>query len=84
MSLGSSLPSSPTLGRKHELTGPRSQDMHGVAREYSDALNREVTYSDIPPSIWERELKRAGLPDHLTRHLVTPGPDRDAHLDQVP
>jgi hypothetical protein len=45
--------------------------MHGVAREYSDALNREVTYSDIPPEEWERELKRAGLPEHLTRHLMT-------------
>jgi hypothetical protein len=45
--------------------------MHGVALEYSDALNREVTYSDIPPADWERELKRAGLPEHLTRHLVT-------------
>ena len=53
------------------LTGPRSQDMHGVAREYSDALNREITYSDIPPEDWERELKRAGLPEYLTRHLVT-------------
>ena len=61
----------PHLGRIYELTGPRSQDMHGVAREYSDALNREVTYSDIPPEDWERELKRAGLPEHLTRHLVT-------------
>src|SRR5215468_4301024 len=39
----------PHLGRIYELTGPRSQDMHGVAREYSDALNREVTYTDIPP-----------------------------------
>ena len=39
------------LGRIYELTGPRSQDMHGVAREFSDALNREVTYSDIPPRI---------------------------------
>jgi len=28
----------PHLGRLYELTGPRSQDMHGVAR-YSDALN---------------------------------------------
>jgi hypothetical protein len=45
--------------------------MHGVAREYSDALNREVTYSDIPSEDWERELKKAGLPEHLTRHLVT-------------
>jgi hypothetical protein len=23
----------------YELTGPHSPDMHGVAREYSDALN---------------------------------------------
>src|SRR5262245_14567139 len=61
----------PHQGRVYELTGPRSQDMNGVAREYSDALNREVTYSDIPPEDWERELKRVGLPEHLTRHLVT-------------
>src|SRR5262249_23459541 len=61
----------PHLGRIYELTGRRSQDMDGVAREYSDALNREVTYSDIPPEEWERELKRAGLPEHLTHHLMT-------------
>jgi uncharacterized protein YbjT (DUF2867 family) len=61
----------PHLGRIYELTGPRSQDMQGVAREYSDALNREVTYSDVPAEDWERELKRAGLPEHLTRHLMT-------------
>jgi NAD(P)H dehydrogenase (quinone) len=63
----------PHLSQIYELTGPRSQDMHGVAREYSDALNREVTYADIPPEDWERELKRAGLPEHVTRHLVTMG-----------
>jgi uncharacterized protein YbjT (DUF2867 family) len=63
----------PHLGRIYELTGPRSQDMNGVAREFSDALNREVTYSDVPAQDWERELKRAGLPDHLTKHLVTMG-----------
>jgi uncharacterized protein YbjT (DUF2867 family) len=61
----------PHLGRIYELTGPRSQDMHGVAREYSDALNREITYADIPPEDWERELKRVGLPEYLTKHLVT-------------
>jgi uncharacterized protein YbjT (DUF2867 family) len=61
----------PHLGRIYELTGPRSQDMHGVAREYSDALGREITYSDISPEDWEGELKRAGLPEHLTHHLVT-------------
>ena len=58
------------LGRIYEIPGPRSQDMHGVAREYSDALNREVTYSDIGPEDWERELKKAGLSEHLTKHLV--------------
>jgi NAD(P)H dehydrogenase (quinone) len=61
----------PHLGRIYELTGPQSQDMNGVAREYSDALNREVTYADIPPEDWEREVKKVGLPDHLTRHLLT-------------
>ena len=61
----------PHLGRVYELTGPQSQDMHGVAREYSDALNHEVTYADIPPKDWEQGLKKAGLPEHLTRHLVT-------------
>ena len=63
----------PHLGRIYELTGPRSQDMDGVAREFSDAPNREVTYSDIPAEDWERGLKKVGLPEHLTRHLVAMG-----------
>jgi uncharacterized protein YbjT (DUF2867 family) len=61
----------PHLGRIYELTGPRSQDMYGVAQEYSEALNREVTYSDTPPEDWERELKKVGLPEHLIGHLLT-------------
>src|SRR5499427_1872465 len=61
----------PHLGRIYELTGPRSQDMYGVAHEFSDALNREVTYSDIPAEAWEQGLHQAGLPEHLIHHLVT-------------
>jgi uncharacterized protein YbjT (DUF2867 family) len=61
----------PHLGRIYELTGPRSQDIHGIAREYSDALNRNITYADIPHADWERELKKAGLSEHLTKHLLT-------------
>lgn len=61
----------PHLGEVYELTGPRSQDMHGIAHEYSHALNREITYSDIAPDDWERELKRVGMPEHLSKHLVT-------------
>ncbi|HWY32344.1 MAG TPA: hypothetical protein VNX46_16395, partial [Candidatus Acidoferrum sp.] len=60
----------PHLGRIYELTGPRSQDMQAIAREYSDALNRVITYADIPAEDWERGLKKAGLPEHLTKHLV--------------
>jgi uncharacterized protein YbjT (DUF2867 family) len=63
----------PHLGRIYELTGPHSQDLHGVAREFTDALNREVTYSDIAPEDWERELKRQKMPEHLMNHLVTMG-----------
>ncbi|HXJ78821.1 MAG TPA: NAD(P)H-binding protein [Candidatus Methylomirabilis sp.] len=63
----------PHLGRIYELTGPRSQDMHGVAREFSDALNREVTYSDIPAEEWEHGIRKWGVPEHLTRHLVAMG-----------
>src|SRR3982751_3703767 len=63
----------PHLGRVYELTGPRSQDMHAVAGEFSEALNREVTYADIPPEDWERGLASQGVPEHLLGHLVTMG-----------
>ena len=58
------------LGRIYELKGSRSQDMHGVAREFSDALNREVTHCDIPPENWG-ELKKKELPENLAQHLLT-------------
>jgi len=63
----------PHLGQIYELTGPRSQDMHAVAKEFSDALDREVTYHDISPEGWEQGLKKAGLPEHLVGHLVAMG-----------
>jgi uncharacterized protein YbjT (DUF2867 family) len=61
------------LGLIYELTGPRSQDMDGVAREFSDALNREVTYSDVSPEEWEQMLKTQHLPEHLMGHLLAMG-----------
>src|SRR5947209_8450953 len=63
----------PHLGLIYELTGPQSQDMDGVARELSDALNREVTYSDISREGWEQRLKRQAMPEHLTGHLLAMG-----------
>jgi hypothetical protein len=61
----------PHLGQIYELTGPRSQDMEGVAQEYAEALHRAITYTDIPPEAWEQGLHKAGLPEHLLHHLVT-------------
>jgi uncharacterized protein YbjT (DUF2867 family) len=63
----------PHLGRTYELTGPRSQDMDGIAREFSDVLNREITYADVPAGKRERELTKLGLPEHLVAHVVTMG-----------
>ena len=61
------------LGRVYELTGPRSQDLNRMAREFSEALGREVTYADIPTEAWEAGLKRAGLPEHVAQHVVAMG-----------
>jgi uncharacterized protein YbjT (DUF2867 family) len=72
------------VGRIHELTGPRSQDMHGVAREFADALNREVTYSDISSEDWERELKKQKVPEHLANHLMAMGElQREGRYDRM-
>jgi uncharacterized protein YbjT (DUF2867 family) len=64
---------SPHLGQVYELTGPRSQDLHGFAREAADALNREVVYADIPPEAFEAGLRRAGVPEHVAQHVAAMG-----------
>jgi len=60
------------IGRVYELTGPRSQDMHAVAAEYSTALGRPITYVDVPLEHWRnQELRSRHLPDHISEHLLT-------------
>jgi uncharacterized protein YbjT (DUF2867 family) len=62
----------PYTGRVLELTGPRSQDMNGVADEYARALSRPVAYVDIPPDVWAQQvLARAGLGPYVDEHLLT-------------
>jgi uncharacterized protein YbjT (DUF2867 family) len=62
----------PYVGGVLELTGPRSQDMNGVAEEYTRALGRPVSYVDIPPETWaEQVLARAGLGPYVDQHLLT-------------
>ena len=62
----------PYIGRVLELTGPRSQDMNGVAEEYARALSRPVSYVDVPPETWaEQVLARAGFGPYAEEHLTT-------------
>ena len=62
----------PYIGRVLELTGPRSQDMNGIAEEYARALSRPVTYVDIPPETWAGQvLAAAGLGPYVEEHLLT-------------
>ena len=62
----------PYIGRVLELTGPRSQDMNGVAAEYARALSRPISYVDVPWETWaEQVLARAGLGSYVEEHLAT-------------
>src|SRR5262245_53001818 len=40
------------VGKVYELTGPKSQDLHGLAAEYAAALGRPVGYVDVPLEDW--------------------------------
>src|SRR6516164_1719928 len=62
----------PYIGRVFELTGPRSQDMNGVAEEYARALSRPITYVDVPWDTWaEQVLSRAGLGSYVDEQIAT-------------
>ncbi|WP_433274957.1 NAD(P)H-binding protein [Pseudonocardia xinjiangensis] len=62
----------PHVGQVYELTGPRTQDMNGVAEEFTRALGRTVSYVDVPLDRWLTEvLAQAGLPPHTEQHIAT-------------
>src|SRR5262249_3645125 len=58
------------VGNVYELTGPRSQDIHSLAAEYSAALGRAVSYVDVPFEKWRDELRGRNLPEHVFHHVV--------------
>jgi NAD(P)H dehydrogenase (quinone) len=61
----------PHIGRTYEPTGPRSQDMRGVAAEYAEALGSPIGYANAPFDQWREELRRRNLPGHLHDHILT-------------
>lgn len=60
------------VGKIYELTGPKAQDMAGVAAEYATALGRNITYVDAPLEEWrDAELRNLKLPEHVFEHILT-------------
>jgi len=59
-------------GKVYELTGPRSQGMNEIAKEYAAALGRPVKYVDMPYDKWlKEELLPLNLPQHVFDHVST-------------
>jgi uncharacterized protein YbjT (DUF2867 family) len=59
-------------GKAYELTGPQSEDMNEIAKEYATALNRPVKYVNTPYEKWlKEELLPLNLPEHVFQHVST-------------
>ena len=59
-------------GGVYELTGPRSEDMNEIAKEYTVALNRPVKYVDTPYDKWlKEELLPLNFPQYDIHHVST-------------
>jgi NAD(P)H dehydrogenase (quinone) len=59
-------------GKVYELTGPRSEDMNEIAKEYAIALNRPVKYVDMQVDKWlKEELLPLNLPQYVFHHVST-------------
>ncbi|WP_198167445.1 hypothetical protein [Microbispora sp. ATCC PTA-5024] len=62
----------PRVGHAYELARPRMVDMTEMAEDVSQALERPVSYVDVPLDRWRAEvLATAGLPRHIEQHLAT-------------
>lgn len=61
----------PHIGKVYALTGPVSQDLNAVAKEFSEALKRPITYVPVPVESFKERFAEMGLPPHLATHLTT-------------
>ena len=71
----------PYMGRALELTGPRSQDMNGVAAEYARALGKPVSYVDVPWETWAEQVLARANPRTVRRGAHRhdgPAPSRES------
>jgi uncharacterized protein YbjT (DUF2867 family) len=61
----------PYIDGAFDLTGPRSQDMNGVAEEYARALGRPVAYVDVPWDTWAEQVLSPGFGPYANEHIAT-------------
>jgi len=74
----------PHIGKVYDLTGPHSLTMTEIAKEFSGALGRPISYVDAPPQMWEAKLQELRLPPHLVAHLLTIAQlNRDNRYDRM-
>ncbi|MET4175331.1 MULTISPECIES: NmrA family NAD(P)-binding protein [unclassified Bradyrhizobium] len=59
------------IGKTYHLTGHVSQDLDAVAREFSAALGRTISYVDVPPEMMKDQLAAFEIPPHVISHVVT-------------
>jgi uncharacterized protein YbjT (DUF2867 family) len=59
------------IGQTYHLTGPVSQDMDAVAREFSAALGCTISYVEIPIEAMREQLSAFGMPPHVVGHVAT-------------
>jgi len=58
------------IGKIYELTGPKSQNLNDMAKEYSLALGRPIKYVDVPLEEWvNTRLKTSNLSEHAINHF---------------
>lgn len=58
------------VGQIYNLTGSRSKHLHWYAGEYSEALDRRISYRDVDPAAWREQLVQWKLPAHLPEHVT--------------
>lgn len=63
----------PHIGKSYALTGPELKDMHAVAKDFSTALGRPITYVPVDIEIWNRNYidPALGTYPHTAEHLKT-------------
>jgi NAD(P)H dehydrogenase (quinone) len=57
-------------GQTYTLSGSHPITLDDIAVSIGKALNRDVTYRDVPPDTWVADAVRRGLPEPTARFLV--------------